>query len=192
MMRTITPIFSIILAILLYFFFISPIYAEIKEIRMETESFLMAAEDYDNFNKDSNKLLGLKSSQSPLTIERLNQLVPENIDSAHLIADLEAMAKKQNMLFGSISTETTGATLGGSSSDSLDLNTQTPANEELQTTDISFELIGTYDQFQAFLTELESSLTLMEVTSIEFTASNGLFEQFGVTVRAYALPAEIN
>ena len=191
-MRSLTPIFSILIAILLYFFLIDPMYADIKDIRSETATFRKATTDYDNFSQQLNLLLDVKSGQNPLTIERLNQFVPENIDSAHIIADLEFMAKDNNMLFGNISTESSDINFKSRSSNSQGTNSKTPVSAELQTADVSFELIGTYDQLQNFLVELESSLTLMEVIGLDFTASDGLFEQFSLTIRSYALPSVNN
>lgn len=181
MMRSLTPIFSILIAILLYLFFIAPQWEEVKGVRAEVNTYQEAVERYDQFTARMNGLLELKRNQNPVTLERLNQLVPEEVDAARIITDLEDMARRSNMLFGNITTSESEEDFGSR-------NETTSAQTELQAVDISFELIGTYDQLQAFLLELESSLTLLEVTGLSFSASNGLFEQFALTVRAYALP----
>lgn len=181
-MRSLTPIFSIVIAIVLYLFFIAPQWEEVQGIRAEEKTYQEAVERYDEFTEKMNTLLNLKRNQNPVTLERLNQLVPQEVDAARIITDLEDMAKRQNMLFGNIDTSESEEDLRSRNEVATD-----QIQTELQTVDISFELIGTYEQLQAFLRELESSLTLLEVTSLAFSASDGLFEQFGLTVRAYAL-----
>lgn len=189
-MRTLTPIFSILIAILLYFFFIGPRYAEVKEIRAEAENYQEAARRYDEFATALNRLLDLKRQQSPSTLERINQLVPHELDTAHIIADLEQLAEGHQLLFGNITTESLEVAPARSQANGSEQ--LSGESTELQTADISFELVGTYGQFKEFLRDLESSLTLLEVTGLRFKASDGLFEQFGVTVRAYALPRTTN
>ena len=190
MTRTLTPVFSIIIAVLLYFFFISPALDDISATRAETDIYNDAINRYGIFNEKLEHSLSIKRDQNPVTVERLNQLVPLSVESAEILASLESIAVSHNMLFGNITTASEGFSVSNNAKNSS--NQAGVINAELQTTDISFELVGTYEQLQEFLKDTENSLTLLEVTDISFTASDGLFEQFAITVRSYALPKTNN
>ena len=58
---------------------------------------------------------------------------------------------------------------------------------QYSTLTIGFSVTGTYDDFRAFLADVERSLVLMEVTDISFSASEGDTIPFSVTVRLYSL-----
>jgi hypothetical protein len=180
MMRTLTPVFSIVIAVLLFFFFVSPEYNEIKGLKEDTEMYKRAVESYNDFYAKVDTKLAVKRNESPVIVERLNQFIPKDLDVAYNIADLENMAQAHKMLFGNVSTDVSGT----------DLVSESDKGQELQIADISFDAIGTYEQFQLFLLDLESSLSLFEVTSINFSASEGPFEQFTIAVRTYALPKD--
>lgn len=187
MMRTLTPIFSILIAISLFLFFVSPMWDEIGDIRTDTKTYNEATLGYGEFNNKLNKYLDLKVQRSPMAIERLNQLVPQDINVAHILADIEKIADDNTMLFGDIQTDTTENDVRSVTRDNSDI-LQDLDITELQTSDITFGVIGTYDQLKSFLKDLETSLTLLEVTNLSFTASGGFFEQFTITVRTFALP----
>lgn len=60
-------------------------------------------------------------------------------------------------------------------------------DSQYATLDIGFSVTGTYDDFRSFLADLERSLVLMEVTTIDFEESEGDATEFSVTVRLYSL-----
>jgi Tfp pilus assembly protein PilO len=62
-----------------------------------------------------------------------------------------------------------------------------PLSSQYSTLEIGFSVTGTYDDFRAFLADVERSLVLMEVTKISFSSSEGDAIPFSVTVRLYSL-----
>lgn len=59
--------------------------------------------------------------------------------------------------------------------------------DQYSTLEIGFSVEGTYDDFRAFLEDLERSLVLMEVTSVAFGSSEGDSIPFSVTIRLHSL-----
>ncbi len=101
-----------------------------------------------------------------------------------ILTDLSELSKKHTMLFGNVSIEESEEK--GSNSTQNE-NTEVTGYDSFSHTDIEFSLIGTYDQFKAFLADIETSLVMLEVQSINFSTGEGLFQQYTVTVRLYAL-----
>lgn len=184
MMRTTTPILSILIAVALFVFFTHPEYLETADIKEEIGQYQDAKEKYAEF---SSKLEGKIQKKNALTAqesEGLVRLVPDTIDETQHLVDLETMAERHNMLFGNTSVESRDfapASRGGGQEKSA-------VSGELTSVDISFELVGTYAQFKSFLADLERSITIFEVTRMSFDVVEGPFQQFGLTVRTYALP----
>ncbi len=185
MIRTITPILSILIAILIFFFYTKPEFAEVKRIRNEADRYQSAIETAELRNKELEAKLAEKRGHPAVDIERLNILVPSKIDEVKILADLSELARKHNMLFGNVSVMNNEMKPKSSVSDGA----QSGDYKDLVATDLQFGLIGTYEQFKDFLADIESSLALHEVTNISFQATEGVLEQYGMTVRIYALPS---
>jgi hypothetical protein len=182
--RTLTPILSFVIALILFVFFVRPQYAEVKTIQADIDAHQKAIAQYTEFSNKLEAKIATKENRSALQNEQLDQLVPDDIDNAQILVDLEALAQRHNLLFGNTEVSSGDTELKRKS----DPSAVEEDGDTLLTSDISFGLIGTYDQFKLFLADLERSLTLFEVIAVTFDSSETVFQQFEVTVRVYALP----
>jgi hypothetical protein len=184
MMRTLTPFLSALIGILLFIFFTQPKYAEVSGLQTQIAEYNNATDKYKDFSALLDQKLSVKTTRPAVESERLDRLIPDTIDDTRLLVDLEALAKSHKLLFGNVTTNGGQIQLGKKPAEA---STDTK-NQELATVDISFALIGTYDEFKDFLKDLETSLNIFEVTKISYSAVDGPFQQFTVAVRSYALP----
>ena len=183
--RTLSPFLSIIVAIVLFVFFIKPTYYETNALRDDAREYREAASSYIEFTEILKQKIEEKEKFTSGE-KKLNLLIPEEIDSTQLLVDLKSLANRNGLLFGNI------VVVEGEALDMEEEDEDSVIDERarLVPTDISFELIGTYSQFKSFLEDLESSQVLFEVTSLAFdTAEQKMFQQFSFTVRTYALPS---
>ncbi len=186
MIRTVTPIFSIIIAITIFFLYTEPKFADIKQIQGEAKQYSAAVEKAEQRNQHLNEKHAEKRAHSPENLERLEALVPTSIDEVKVLTDLNELAKVHNMLFGNVSVTNNDSQLVAPASG----NDQFAEYGSLIYTDVEFSLIGTYDQFKQFLADVESSLVMLEVQDISFSTGEGLFQQYKMTVRLFALQPE--
>ena len=145
-----------------------------------------ATAEYHHFMSLLDEKLAQKTNRASAALdnERLDSFVPDSIDTTKLLVDLEGISNTHHMLFGNVAVDEGDAQVGAS-------NTGVSLGSELATADISFEVVGSYEQFKNFIRDIEHSLTLFEITKISFTSrEDGVFGQYAVTVRAYALPAQ--
>lgn len=182
MFKSLTPTLSIIASIILVVFFTEP---QINEIRKINEEIVDYKETTKKYNDVEKKIEALKAEQGKIALinlDRLDTLVPDMIDTTRILVDVEELARSNRVLFGNV-------TIGNleSPAPSSKKGTDDAQVGNLIAHDISFEVIGTYEQFKAFLKDMEGSLSLMEITNLSFTASEGNFHQFYVTMRVYAL-----
>lgn len=179
--RTLTPFLSLIIAVLLGIFVIQPQLGEITTLQAEVSEYENAIAKYQEFTGKLDQKLAKKSKLDALENEQLDAFVFDKIDVTQLLVDIEAIAGQYHLLFGNIDVKEDGT--------DFKKNAEAQPSAELSTADISFEVIGSYDQFKSFMMDMERSLTLFEVTKIDFeNTKDGLFQQYKVTVRVYALP----
>ncbi len=187
MFKTITPIFSIILAIAMYFFFTSDILAEIDSAQAEFAGYKSLIANVQKYNQKLEGALNTKRAINALEAERINTLVSTDVDEVRLLVDLTEMARAHNMLLGNIVVEE----MASSEVSEEEISSNVVLPSDFVETTISFGLIGTYEQFKDMLADIEKSLVLLEVTGLEFSANEGDLQQFDMTVHTYALKPSV-
>lgn len=188
MIRTITPIFSIIISLVIFFFFAKPMFAEIKLIQGETTQYETAAQKAVELNTALATLVNKKRSFSAGDIDRLDALVPPSINEVRILTDLSEIARSHNMLFGNIEVSNADDSSGSTAAGGTVATAQTVAYADFVTTNIGFSLIGTYDQFKAFLADIEKSLVMLEITNVTFDAGEGNLQQYAISAQVFSLP----
>jgi len=189
MIRTITPLFSIIIALVVFFFYTKPMFAEIKQLQSESEQYEQAASRARELNNELMSKVQSLQSFGPENRERLDILVPQTIDEVRALVDLSERARTHNLLFGNTLVENSEETQREITQKPKSSTASALGYNDIASTDIGFSVIGTYQQFKDFMLDIERSLVTMEVTSITFNASAGELQQYEVTVRLFALPA---
>lgn len=193
-MRSLTPLLSIIIAILIFVFLVQPKYEEAKRIRNETAEYDTATKQYTFFNARVQDLLLKRDAVKVSDRERLDLLVPKVLDETRVLVDIENMMRQNNLLLGRVETKNDNVDVSGMISGSSEKRITDGAAQsgDLLTSDLTFDVIGEYADFKNFLRAVESSLTIMHVTKIKFSQSDSSFQIFTVTVRTYALPSKNN
>ncbi len=188
MRGTLTPVLSIAVSVLVYFFFIQPRYEEVLQVKEDITAHEDALAKYLEFNNEVRALLAKRDSVSRSDRERLDLLIPSKIDTTRLLVDLESLARTNGLLFGDvdISGDAANPVITGNAEGSVDLSAI--SLDSLETADISFGVIGTYTQFKQFMDAVTQSLPLFEVTEIQLEVGEETFQQFKVTIRTYAIP----
>ncbi len=191
MIRTITPIFSIIVAFVVFFFYTKPMFAEIKITQGEAAQYKEAASKAQELNAELARKLNEKRGYSVENLERLDALVPNSINEVKILADLSELARSHNMLFGNVNVENVDGGTNNNGNNSTEEGTtlsQTVSYVDIENASLTFSLIGTYEQFKAFLTDVERSLVMMEITEIDFMTGEGNLQQYELAVTLFALP----
>ena len=184
MFKSLTPTLSILTAILLFVFFINPQLDLINETRAQIETYETTIEQYKVFNSKVRNLMDAKESISIADRERLEKLIPSTPDSTRTLVDLETMAKQDGLLFGNVAS-TKPEPIMTETEDAYAI--MEPSEEVLLRTVISFEVIGTYEQFKSFISHIENNLELMEITELSLAGATANFQQYVVTLQTYSL-----
>lgn len=182
----ILPIFALIVAIGIFFFYINPTWtgaiADTKNKIAADDQALTVANDYV---KQQNQLASARDAIDPANLTALSTLLPGSVDNVGLILDLNALAARSGISVANIdvimnTNNTQNATAG----------TKTPAASALATVgsvDLSLSASGTFSSLQTFLSGVEKSARLLDVHDLVVKGSNTGIYDYQMTLRLYWL-----
>ncbi len=197
MFKALTPIFAIIIAVGLAVTYVSPTFGEIKALEDEAVDYADAIEKAQQLQSLIAQKIDKMNGFNPNDIEDLKTMVPDSVDEVSLVMDLDALARANHMTFSNIVIKE-GVESGAGEAEVLDpaiLDPEDPEYVEDQVvssatytpTEVSFSVTGTYEDMRSFLSNLEESLVLVDVTELNFsTAEEEDLTSYAMTVRAYA------
>lgn len=193
-MSNIMSFIFILASIGVFFGFIRPHYSgeigsadltgkSVKELQAEVERYNTALEKTREIERVKDGLLAQYNSISEADRKNIIKLIPDYIDSVRLILDTNSVASRYAMAMKDISiTEQEQS----KSSDSIALVSQAP---QYATVSLGFSVTGAYENFLLFLRDLESSMRMIDISSISFSASDTAKDSytFKVNFKTYRL-----
>ncbi len=189
MIRIITAAIGFGAAGLILFFYTQPTYDSIQALQAQQAQYSGALDKATQLLTLKDSLNTRYNSFSQDDINRLQTALPDHVDNVRLILDIDNLANThqielQNVVISTPSSETgaSGAIGAIASADKYDSLT------------LQFTARGTYENFVSFLHDIESSLRLVDLESLQINtsgASNASSASptytYNITVRTYWL-----
>lgn len=158
MFRTLIPIILIVASGLLGFFYIFPIYEKITIAMKEEKGIDEALQKTKEIGTIATELRNKVESISVSDIDKLDTILPSEIDEIRFVNMLNSIASRHNLSLGG-PTVTEGASGVGDADE-----------QGLNTIGVSFSVTASYETFIAFAQDLERSLSIADVHSIALSA----------------------
>lgn len=186
-MNIITPIILIIISIGTFFAYIDPNFRgsnldsgkkSINELQVEVEQYEKALNDINKISAKRDDLIKAKSTMSTDNLSKLEKLLPDNIDNIKLVIDIRNIAEKNSLVLKSIKLDTSNNSESGKIGQD---------NSKYGTVGLSFSVNSSYEKFQAFLTDLEKSLRLVEISELLVTGNDTDIYDFSISLKTYWL-----
>lgn len=181
MNKNATSVILIILAVGIYFTFTSAKIDELKAIREVNAEYQTAIDNSARLIKVRDKVEKDFNNLSANEKDRLNKIIPDNVDNVRLIIDVkDDLAARHGLFLKNIRTSSppTQPQIG---------STNTEKVGKAGTVNLSFSVSTSYEKFIDLLKEMESSLRIMDVTKLSIVPNdNGLYD-FSVEVKTYWL-----
>lgn len=188
-MSNIISIVLILASIGLFFGYIDPTYSSVSspsasEKELSIKELIAKKADYDraltnsrDYQEEKQRLLDKYNKIPRANIEKLEKLLPNNIDNVRLVIDIDEIAKNYGMRIRNFAADAAGKS-------EVVGRDATPYG----TLTLSFSTTASYNTFLAFIRDLERSLRIIDVTSIQFAAGNtsDLYD-FNVSIKTYWL-----
>lgn len=172
MFRGILSIIFLITAGAVFFLLIQPLYNEIKELKVEKDSFDEALSNSKEIQKKRDELLLKYNSISQENLDRLNKIIPQQPGSMKFILEIENIAQKNGVILKNIDIKEIEST-----KEKVDFGGEVRLFEDIP---FSMRLSGSYKSFYSFLKDIERNLRLTNINNISFSAGETDFYEFSV------------
>lgn len=180
------PIILIIASVVGFFGYVDPTYQRVKQenqiIAQSNEALALAGKLKDK----KAQLANLVGAISQTDKDRLIKALPDNADSVRLAIDVLSIARNHGVTVRDVGVsdvkKAAVAVKQVSSSDSSDSSGATYGE-----TSLGLKLSASYQNFLAFLNDVETSLRFADVNSIKFDSSDTGVYQFDISVTSYWL-----
>lgn len=159
MNKTLTPILLILISLGLFFWQINPQYKKVSELRAQSAQYDDALRVADELQKLQDELAQKYDSFSRPDLARLETFLPDHLDTVRMILDINGIASRYGIVPRNMTTNEPPATTVAS---------QKPYG----TAGLSFEFTAPYLDVVDFMKDLERSLRLIDVKSVEITPND--------------------
>lgn len=183
MKSLLVPALLVVLAGALYFGYVPTLAGGLKLAEDKVASYDDALSSAKELHELELALADRYKQFSVADLERLSKMIPNQVDNVRLIIDMDGIAKLHGMALRNVTVKanelgarTAASTLGLAS-----------GNKGYSSTVLSFSVAGTYEQFRAFLADLEHSLRLVDVTGISFASNDKGTYDYVVDITTYWL-----
>lgn len=180
MFKALTPIFALIIAFGLGFTYVKPEFEAIRSLQEEerqyTEAIATVSELRDNIQSKISQI----DSYNPIDLERLSVMLPNDIVEVSVIMSLDAVTRKHRMVLENILVK------GGDAGEQPNPDGTPAEKPAVSSLDISFTVLGTYDDFRSLMEELERSLVFYDVVDLGISQAEGDLTAYSLTIRTYA------
>lgn len=185
MNKNITPIILIVLALGIYFTFTRTKLDDLKAVKEVNLQYQQALNNSERLVKVRDSVLKTYNDISPDDRERLDKMLPDNVDNVRLIIDVNGVAARHDLAIKSVKTSATNAPASGTASAPTRSAPNVPNSYDTVT--LSFNVSTNYQTFIAFLKDLEASLRIMDISKITLAATDTGIYEYGVEVKTYWL-----
>lgn len=183
-MRTLLPIFLIVLSGGLFVVYVNPTYQEaggIKDLQGQAQEYDQALTQSSELRSARDQLLAKRNTFSTDDIRKLERILPDNVDNIRLIIDIQNIAARYALQVKDVA-------LGATSADAQNQPLGAGAGaQSVGTVELGFAVDATYSTFLAFLGDLERSVRVSDVQSISFSTGAGDLNTYALKIKTYWL-----
>ena len=154
-MKAAIPFLIICLCVGVYFLYISPIETEIKSLIIKRDQYYDVLTKSKEIKDRRDAILKQYDSISSGDCTKLDKIIPPKWSPMIFINDINGIAGKDGVIVKDFRAGAEQTADRG-----------TAAAELYKTNTASFTVIAPYGQFKKFLTDMESSLSLMDITGL--------------------------
>jgi Tfp pilus assembly protein PilO len=163
MLKLFIPVIFVIAAVGLFAAYTNPTYQDIKSLQQQNASYDAALSTVQGLISKLSTLSTQEDSMAPEDLSRLQQILPDNVDNIRLIIDINNIATRHNLPLSNVN-------LGDLRGSGTAAQAQ-QASGPVGTATISFAVAtNSYDNFLAFVQDVEHSLRLVDITKLTLQA----------------------
>lgn len=195
MNRNLTATILIALAIGVYFTLTSGMIDDAMAVKKVNDQFASALDNAAQLVSVRDELIAKYKNISAEDRDRLDKMIPGSVDNIRLIIDLTNRALLHGFTAQGIKASVPSGlgqgfaakTPGATGPVNLSATPGMVSEPTLDKVNVSFSVTAGYDQFLAFLKDLEADLRIMDLTSLKISANTAGTYDFDVQLQTYWL-----
>ena len=177
------PSILVIAAIGLFVMYTNPTYQASKALQTQASAYDDALTKSQQLRAIRDQLLSRRNTFSADDVQKLHEVLPDNVDNIRFIIDVNNIAARHNISLGNVQL----GTIGGSSQTQQGVAAAAQGNV-VGSVDIGFSVNASYSDMLSFLGDLEHSVRLIDVEKLSFASpSSGATADYAFVVRTYWL-----
>ncbi len=181
MTRILIPTILLAVSLGLFIFFINPTYqGSIKSLSVQNASYDDALTKSQQLRQLRDQLLATRRSFAATDVDKLSHVLPDNVDNIRLIIDINNIAARHHMTLADVQ-------LGDTSNKKTSTSLATGPAGAVGSVQVGFSVVARYEDFLAFLQDLEHSLRIVDVDRIGFITGQGDLNTYTFEIRTYWL-----
>lgn len=181
-MKLLIPLILVIAAVGLFSTYTNSAYQGAKALQAQVGALNQALDQAKDLKSERDKIGKVYNTISPDDIQKLERMLPDNVDNIRLIIDINHIASTRGLTLKGIAL--------GSVSDSKSARSATAvgsSGEAVGSVSVSFGVTTTYENFLLFIQDLEHSLRMIDIEKISLHSSGGPNYDINITIRTYWL-----
>jgi hypothetical protein len=184
MINVVIPILLVLAAVGIFFGFVDSGYERVVEQRAEVARYDEALRKTEELLTLRDELNATYKSFSQEDIDRLFAMLPDHVDNVKLGLDLDALAETHDLELNQLMLLSEGGS-------NVKEGEEESKKIEVGSTILTFSLKGTYTGMQAFLTDLEKNLRVLDVVEVSFGGTSRDQVVGSVGTQTYDISARI-
>ena len=178
-MKNQSAIILLLLSLGLFYTFTKVEYKKVQDLHVVASQYQDVLANVSDIVRLRDNLLIAYEEFPQEDIDRIDKVLPENVDTVKLALELDSIAGRHNIAI-------TEVRMGGDVNQSTEIIL--PENTlPYEKVEVSFKFVSNYTNLKSLLADMEKSLRLMEVKSLSFMVEdNGLYEH-SVVIETYWL-----
>lgn len=181
-MRLLLPAILVIAAIGLFVAYTNPTYQGLKGTQAKVAAYDDALDKSQELKSLRDRLASARNAFSPEDEQKLVRLLPDQVDNIRLIIDINNIASRRGLIVSNV--ELGEVSQSSAAATSLAVG---PSSDPVGSVSLGFSVDATYEDFLAFLQDLEHSLRILDIEKLSFAGGvNGKYT-FDLTIRTYWL-----
>ena len=182
-MRTILPLILLVAAVGLFFGYTNRAFQGTKDISAQAAAYDQALTTANQLKSQRDQLLSKRDTFSTDDVQKLERMLPDNVDNIRLIIDINSIAARHSLALKNVSLGTVSS--GSTAQSAVAVGA---SGSPVGSVDLGFTVTAPYTTFQAFLADLEHSLRLIDVEKITFKgAGTADSADYTLSIRTYWL-----
>ncbi len=181
-MRFILPLILIGAAIGLFALYTNGAYQGVQGLQARVGAFNEALNKTQSLRDQRDDLLAKRRTFSSEDLQKLEHALPDNVDNIRLIIDINSIAARHGLTLKGVSL----GTVSGSKNAPNPLASGS-TGDPVGSVSVGFSVSAGYDDFLAFLQDLEHSLRIVDVEKISLKNGQGSLYDITLSIRTYWL-----